>query len=103
MVAGIEAGWRELGLPENVPEDVARSILVCATANCGKGKTHQGARLPFAGKILFVAGGQSYEIEDNIQELEPAWLGKSNSEKLRLGQDFLMNGETSWDTAISKL
>ncbi|KAH7311854.1 putative 15-hydroxyprostaglandin dehydrogenase [Rhexocercosporidium sp. MPI-PUGE-AT-0058] len=69
MVAGIETGWRELSLPENEPEDVAESILICATAN-------RRAVLPFAGKVVFVAGGESYEIEDGINELEPRWLGR---------------------------
>jgi hypothetical protein len=35
MVKGIEKGWAELKLPANEPEDVARSILLCATANRG--------------------------------------------------------------------
>ncbi len=103
MVAGIESGWRKLHLPENEPEDVAKSILICATANRGEGSnSHKDAKVPFAGKILFVAGGQSYEIEDRLQELEPEWLGKDNSKSLVVGQDFLMNGETSWDTDKAK-
>lgn len=114
MVKGIESGWRDLGLPENNSEDVARSIVICATANRSRAKydkqslttirvTHQGAKLPFWGKILFIAGGESYEIEDKFNELEPEWLGAENSKILEKGQDFLMNGETSWDTSKSKL
>lgn len=103
MVAGIEAGWKELHLPENEPEDVANSILICATANrVEDSNSHKGAKLPFTGKIVFVAGGQSYEIEDSMQELEPEWLGRENSKSLVVGQDFLMNGETSWDTEKAK-
>lgn len=116
MVAGIEKGWRELGLPENEPEDVARSILICATANRSlppfpsssntsnpDHKTQSeaadlGAVLPFAGNILFVAGGQSYEIEDKMTELEPLWLGRGNSADLERGQGFLMSEGVSWDT-----
>ncbi|KAF1975708.1 NAD(P)-binding protein [Bimuria novae-zelandiae CBS 107.79] len=98
LVKGIEAGWRELGLPENEPEDVARSIVLCASANRSKdGKTHPGARMPFAGKILWIAGGESYEIEDAIQELEPKWLGEENSRVLAKGQEFLASQGTSWD------
>lgn len=98
MVKGIEAGWRELGLPENQPEDVARSILLCASANRSEaGKTHPGARMPFAGKILWIAGGEAYEIEDAIQELEPQWLGEENSKVLAKGQAFLASQGTSWD------
>ncbi len=101
MVKGIETGWRERNLPENQPEDVARSILICATANNGKeGEAHGGAKGggDFWGKILFVAGGESFEIEDKIWELEPQWLGVENSRVLEEGQAFLMEEGVSWDT-----
>ena len=95
---GIEAGWRELGLPENEPGDVARSIVFCATANrSNTGKIHPGAKMPFAGKILWIAGREAYEIEDAIQALEPQWLGEENSKILARGQDFLASQGTSWD------
>jgi NAD(P)-dependent dehydrogenase (short-subunit alcohol dehydrogenase family) len=98
LVKGIEDGWRELGLPENTPEDVARSILLCATANReGKEKIHDGAQMPFAGKILWIAGGEAHEIEDAIQALEPQWLGEENSKILAKGQEFLASQGTSWD------
>jgi hypothetical protein len=58
-------------LPENEPEDVARSMLICALANRGENqKTFKGAKLPFSGNILYVSGGKSYEIDDRMQELE---------------------------------
>jgi hypothetical protein len=98
LVLGIQKGWYERGLPVNEPEDVGRAILICTTANRGSnGLTHQGARLPFAGKIVYVAGGESYEIEDGIQSLEPAWLGKENSQVLEKGQEYLASDSTSWD------
>jgi hypothetical protein len=98
MVLGIQKGWYERGLPVNEPEDVGRAILICATANRGSGgPTHQGARLPFAGKIVYVSGGESYEIEDSIQKLEPEWLGKENSKVLEKGQAYLASDSTSWD------
>lgn len=62
--------------------------------------SHEGAKLPFWGKILFVGGGQSYEIEDRINELEPLWLGEENSKVLEKGQEFLMDGSTSWDPSV---
>jgi hypothetical protein len=101
MVKGIERGWKKEGLPENEPEDVGKAIILCATANRGDGK-HEGAVTPFAGKLVWVAGGESYEIEDNLQRLEPEWLGKKNAEVLKRGQDFLMAEGTSWDTAKAK-
>ena len=98
MVKGIEDGWRKLGLPENEPEDVAKSIVLCATANRGaQGAAHLGAKMPFAGKILWIAGGEAYEIEDAIQALEPQWLGEENSKVLAKGQAFLASQGTSWD------
>ncbi|KAF2009811.1 putative 15-hydroxyprostaglandin dehydrogenase [Aaosphaeria arxii CBS 175.79] len=98
LVKGIEDGWRALGLPENEAEDVARSIVLCGTANrSNEGKIHGGARMPFAGKILWIAGGQAYEIEDAIQALEPQWLGEENSKILSRGQEYLASKGTSWD------
>ena len=100
---GIEKGWYEQGLPTNEPEDGADSILICATANRGSnGKTHEGAVLPFAGKILYLAGGESYEIEDKLWELEPEWLGKENSAVLEKGQAYLASFGTSWDASKLK-
>ncbi|PVI02248.1 putative estradiol 17 beta-dehydrogenase [Periconia macrospinosa] len=98
MVKGIEDGWAKLKLPENTPEDVARSFLVCASAERSTdGTKHEGARSPFAGKILWIGGGEAYEIEDAIQELEPKWLGEENSRVLKIGQEFLASGGTSWN------
>lgn len=86
----------------NEPEDVGKAILICATANRGSdGSTHGGARLPFAGKIVYVAGGESYEIEDELQRLEPTWLGEENSKVLEKGQAYLASEGTSWDTSKS--
>ncbi|KAM6529371.1 hypothetical protein FALCPG4_007507 [Fusarium falciforme] len=96
LTKAIAAAWEELGLPMNEPEDVAISMLICATAGRSDGATHNGAAMPFHGKILLVAGGQSYEIEDALQSLEPRWLGENNSRVIAMGQDFLHNGKTSW-------
>lgn len=97
MTKGIEKGWLDRNLPVNQPENVARAMLICATANRAEVQNnHQEAKLPFHGKIVFVAGGESYEIEDRLQALEPEWLGKENSRLLKLGQDYLHNGGTSW-------
>lgn len=99
MVTGIEQGWYNLGLPSNEAEDVANAILICATANRSESKRHEGAVLPFSGKIVWVGGGKSYEIEDRIQALEPEWLGRENSEVLKKGQEYLHSGKTSWDAS----
>lgn len=100
MVTGIEQGWLDRGLPSNEAKDVADAILICATANRSESQQkHEGAALPFNGKIVYVAGGKSYEIEDRIQALEPDWLGHENSEILKKGQEFLHSGMTSWVTS----
>lgn len=101
MVAGIEQGWADRGLPSNEAADVANAILICATANRSESQQqkHEGAVLPFNGKIVYVAGGKSYEIEDRIQALEPEWLGRENSELLKKGQEFLHSGMSSWETS----
>jgi hypothetical protein len=86
----------------NEPEDVATSMLICATAGRSDNATHNGATTPFHGKILLVAGGKSYEIEDKLQSLEPQWLGERNSQDLAKGQDFLHNGKTSWQESADR-
>ncbi|KAI9370414.1 hypothetical protein BJX61DRAFT_535665 [Aspergillus egyptiacus] len=100
MIVGIEKPWTEAGLPVNEPEDVARTILLCATANRGSdGKTHTGAQLPFSGKMVYMSGGEGYEIEDAQKSLEPQWLGEENSRVLARGQAFLARDDISWDPA----
>ncbi|OQV09302.1 hypothetical protein CLAIMM_13436 [Cladophialophora immunda] len=90
MAEWFQDDWIGSGLPTNEPEDVARAMLICATANRGHGdETHQNVALPFAGKILWVGGGGTYEIEDRIQALESQWLGEENSKVLAQGQEFL--------------
>ncbi|KAL2823781.1 hypothetical protein BDW59DRAFT_173253 [Aspergillus cavernicola] len=98
MIVGIEKEWAAQGLPVNEPEDVARTILVCAIANRGSdGVTHGGAKLPFSGKIVYMSGGEGYEIEDAQKSLEPQWLGEENSKILARGQAFLARADISWD------
>ncbi|KAL4912896.1 hypothetical protein BDW62DRAFT_9384 [Aspergillus aurantiobrunneus] len=98
LIVGIEKGWMENGFPINEAEDVARTILFCATANRGSnGATHTGAKLPFSGKIVYVSGGEGYEIEDAQKALEPQWLGEENSKILARGQEYLARADVSWD------
>lgn len=92
MVAGIEKNWYKAGLPTNEPSDIAMAIAVTATANNGKGG-HPGADLPFNGKALYISGGRFYEIEKNIDRLEPQWLGAQNSEDFAKGQVVLGSGD----------
>lgn len=90
MAKAISEGWYKLGLPTNEAADVAAAIILCATANRGNaGLMHHNAAQPFAGKILWVGGGKTYEIEDRIQALEPQWLGALNSTELARGQAYL--------------
>ncbi|KAH6975714.1 hypothetical protein EDB80DRAFT_867724 [Ilyonectria destructans] len=97
MTKGIAKGWLDLDLPTSNPEDVARAILICATANQTTPTSNHGqVQLPFHGKIVFIAGGEPYEIEDRLQALEPEWLGRENSRVLKKGQDYLHSGSTSW-------
>ncbi|KAL4885806.1 hypothetical protein BJY04DRAFT_179225 [Aspergillus karnatakaensis] len=98
MIVGIEKDWIEAGHPVNEAEDVARQIAICATANrSADGTTHGGAKLPFSGKMIFVSGGQGYEIEEKQKALEPQWLGEENSRALTRGQEFLARADISWD------
>lgn len=90
MAKPLEEGWMKNKLPSNEASDIAETIAICATANRGDGSfLHKGVELPFAGKIVWVGGGKSYEIEDRIQALEPQWLGRENSSVLARGQEYL--------------
>lgn len=97
MTKGFEDSWIAQGLPTNQAADVARAILICASANrAPPQKGHGNAVLPFAGKIILVGGGESYEIEDSIQALEPQWMGPELSNQVSKGQGFLKQ-MADWD------
>ncbi|KAF7197492.1 hypothetical protein HII31_01302 [Pseudocercospora fuligena] len=82
--------WISKAMPYNSPADVASAILICSTANRGgAGISHMGAVLPFTGKIVFLGGGKSYEIEDRLQALQPQWFGEENTKAVALGDIFL--------------
>ncbi|KAL4772944.1 hypothetical protein BDW60DRAFT_216162 [Aspergillus nidulans var. acristatus] len=80
MVKGIQDGWIKAGLPMNSPMDVARitaAVLGDATLN---------------GTSMYVEGGRAWEIEANLDRLEPAWLGEEPSKSLAKGQAVLGSG-----------
>ncbi|KAL2814686.1 hypothetical protein BDW59DRAFT_176387 [Aspergillus cavernicola] len=83
MVAGVQEGWIAAGLPTNSPMDVAMvtaRVLGDASLN---------------GKSMYVEGGRAWEIEANIDRLEPQWLGEGPSESLARGQAVLGSG-SNW-------
>jgi hypothetical protein len=77
MVAGFAAAWKKENLPVNTPLDVAKIALgvACESNMNGKG--------------IYVEGGRGWEIEDNINRLEPQWLGEEPSKSLAKGQQLL--------------
>ncbi|KAL4759127.1 putative 3-hydroxyacyl-CoA dehydrogenase [Aspergillus foveolatus] len=80
MVKGIQEGWVKAGLPMNSPMDVARitaAVLGDVTIN---------------GTSMYVEGGRAWEIEANLDRLEPAWLGEEPSKSLAKGQAVLGSG-----------
>ncbi|KAL4733409.1 hypothetical protein BDV11DRAFT_210240 [Aspergillus similis] len=80
MVKGIQEGWVKAGLPMNSPMDVAKitaAVLGNATLN---------------GSSMYVEGGRAWEIEANLDRLEPAWLGEEPSKSLAKGQAVLGSG-----------
>lgn len=70
MVAGFAAAWKKENLPVNTPLDVAKIALGVACE-------------------IYVEGGRGWEIEDNINRLEPQWLGEEPSKSLAKGQQLL--------------
>ncbi|KAL6236255.1 hypothetical protein BDW75DRAFT_117335 [Aspergillus navahoensis] len=80
MVKGIQEGWAKAGLPTNSPMDVAKitaAVLGDASLN---------------GTSMYVEGGRAWEIEANLDRLEPAWLGEEPSKSLAKGQEVLGSG-----------
>ena len=79
VVAGIEDAWYAAKLPVNQPADVAEVLLNVTRSS----DVH--------GKAFYMEGGRAWEIEDNIDRLEPQWLGERQSRDLARGQETLGN------------
>lgn len=77
MVSGFAKAWKAENLPVNTPLDVARIALgiTCQVGLNGKG--------------IWVEGGRGWELEGNIDRLEPQWLGEEASLSLARGQALL--------------
>lgn len=87
MTSLIEDRWTKAGLPVNQPGDIAR-IIGGVTSIDG-----------LNGKSIYVEGGRGWEIEDNLDRLQPQWLGEEPSESLERGQKAL----TEWKGLIQNL
>ena len=80
MVAGIEEAWHKANLPTNRPLDVAKVIAgVVSSAELN-------------GTSMYVEGGRAWEIERNLDRLQPQWLGEEPSRSLEKGQAVLGDG-----------
>lgn len=80
MVKGVQEAWMKAKLPCNTPADVAyiiAGVLADSALN---------------GKSMYVEGGRAWEIEANIDRLEPQWLGEEQSRSLAQGQAVLGSG-----------
>lgn len=83
MVKGIQDNWVKVGLPTNSPMDVAKitaGLVVDEKLN---------------GTSMYVEGGRGWEIEGNLDRLEPEWLGEAPSRSLAKGQAVLGSG-SNW-------
>jgi NAD(P)-dependent dehydrogenase (short-subunit alcohol dehydrogenase family) len=79
-IKNVEQHWKNACLPTNTVRDVssvAASILADKSLN---------------GTSMFVEGGRAWEIEGNIDRLEPQWLGEEPSKTLAAGQELLDDG-----------
>ncbi|THW65204.1 putative 3-hydroxyacyl-CoA dehydrogenase [Aureobasidium pullulans] len=83
MVKGIDADWREAGLPRNKAIEVARVIAGVMVANS------------LNGEALYVEGGRAWGIEEGIDRTQPQWMGEKQSRDFLKGQEVLGTGE-SW-------
>lgn len=80
MVAGIEEGWHKANLPVNRPLDVAKVIAGVVSAR------------ELNGVSMYVEGARAWEIERNLDRLQPQWLGEEASRLLEKGQAVLGEG-----------
>lgn len=88
MTEGIVSSWKAANLPIQSTTDVAR---VVAGVACNQ---------KLNGKAFYVEGGRAWEIEDNIDRLEPQWLGEEQSKMLAKGQRVLGEVRESYRSVI---
>ncbi|KAI5243878.1 putative 3-hydroxyacyl-CoA dehydrogenase [Aureobasidium subglaciale] len=81
MVTGIDADWREAGLPRNKAIDVARVIAGAMVADS------------LNGEALYVEGGRAWGIEEGIEQTQPQWMGEKQSKDFQKGQEVLGTGD----------
>ncbi|PLN77179.1 3-hydroxyacyl-CoA dehydrogenase [Aspergillus taichungensis] len=77
LTKSVEDSWNKEGLPISTYQEVARvsaGVLGDSSLN---------------GTSMFVEGDRAWEIERNIDRLEPQWLGKEPSRALGMGQTVL--------------
>lgn len=59
---GLYPIWKGMGLPVNSPADIGKAILTVAAGGMNR-------------KILYVEGGQAWDIDRPMMELVPQWIG----------------------------
>lgn len=76
MTTGFTELWVEKNLPVNTPEGIGNAIvgLMCEEGMSGKG--------------IFAEGNRFWEFEDNLERLQPQWLGEETSKTFNIGQDL---------------
>ncbi|KAI5297902.1 hypothetical protein KEM55_004094 [Ascosphaera atra] len=80
ITKGIKKQWEAAGCPINTPKQVAEIMMGML------------AEERMNGKATFVGSGRAFEIEENLDRLEPQWLGEEPSTWLTKGQATLGNG-----------
>jgi len=100
MVKGIDADWREAGLPRNKAIDVARVIageyfMACRKATSAYQNPGVMVANSLNGEALYVEGGRAWGIEEGIDRTQPQWMGEKQSRDFLKGQEVLGTGE-SW-------
>lgn len=104
--------WVGKGLPVNEAKDVAELVVgLCAAgpgSNClstpkGEGASGKDLVGPIAhggiqwhvdkeglhGRVMYIEGGRSWEIEEGLDLTMPIWMGKGPAERMRRGQEAL--------------
>jgi NAD(P)-dependent dehydrogenase (short-subunit alcohol dehydrogenase family) len=109
MVAGIKDAWMAIGAPVNQPSDIANVIAGIAVSGPGReaikydesqsqarqmGKNAGGTNWDdqsngLDGRVIYVAAGKGWDIEEGLDRTEHLWLGQEPSSTMTKAQRAL--------------
>ncbi|KAL9082585.1 MAG: hypothetical protein Q9159_006306 [Coniocarpon cinnabarinum] len=84
----------DAGLPVSTPEHVAKALIFSATAKQSTSVSLYGkeadqprsAQTPWNGRVIYTTGDTYTEVEENLEDTKPGWLGATNVDLLQRQQ-----------------